>query len=122
VSLDRPLSGDVLRFDLNRERAAAADPAILDRSGRTARTLVKQGGLRVTVVTLAAGGEIPEHQADGPISVLVLEGSIRFWVRDEEYLLESGSLLTLSQGISHRASSERGGSFLLTVCLPEPIG
>src|SRR5690606_20686099 len=38
-SIERPLSGPVLTFRLEEERAHVTDPAILGRSGRNARTL-----------------------------------------------------------------------------------
>lgn len=119
-SLNRPMSGPVLVFNLDHERAAVGDPAILSRSGRNARTLVKEGALRVTVVTVTGGGRISEHQADGPVSVQVLSGSIRFLAGGTEHVLRPGSLLTLGRDVPHSVSSEEGGSFLLTVCQPGP--
>ena len=44
-SIDRPVSGAVLRFSLAEERKRANDPAVLERQGRAARTLVKEGAL-----------------------------------------------------------------------------
>lgn len=121
-SIDRPLSGHTLRFTLDGETVQARDPDLLARHGRNARTLVKEEGLRVTVVAVAAGGEIPEHQADGPISVQVLDGSIRFTAQGDEHLLEAGTLLTLPAGVRHGVSSAGGGVFLLTVCHPNAAG
>ena len=121
-SLNRELSADVLVLRLDDERAACADRTILERNGRNARTLVKQGELRVTLVTVSAGGAIPEHRADGPISVQVLSGSVCFRVRDDERQLEPGTLLTLAGGQDHSVTSDEGGSFLLTVCHPTPVG
>jgi quercetin dioxygenase-like cupin family protein len=114
-SIERPLSGDVLVFDLDDERERASDPASLARSGRNARTLLKSGPLRATLVVVAAGGEIGEHQADGPITVQPLAGRIRFSVGDRAYDLEPGQLLSLGAGIRHAVSSAEGGAFLLTV-------
>lgn len=121
-SLDRPMSGPVLVFDLDQERAVADDPELLSRNGRNARALAKEEGLRVTVVSVAGGGVIAEHQADGPISVQVLSGSIRFRAAGAEHVLRPGSLLTLAEGVRHSVTSEEGGSFLLTVCRPGPEG
>jgi len=68
-SIDRPLSGDVLRFRLQEERERVNDPALLERHGRSARTLLKEGSLRVTLVMVRAGGHIAAHRAGGPITV-----------------------------------------------------
>ncbi len=117
-SIDRPLSGDVLVFDLDEERDHAADPAPLERSGRNARTILKSDALRVTVVALAPGGAIPEHQAEGPITVQPIRGRIRFTAGGRDYELAPGQLLSAGPGVPHSVRSEEGGAFLLTVAAP----
>jgi quercetin dioxygenase-like cupin family protein len=116
-SIRRPLSGDVLVFDLAEERRRSADGSILDRSGRNARTLLKDGPLRVTLVVLAPGGELAEHRAEGPITVQPLDGRIHFTVQDRTHDLGSGQLLSVGPGIRHSVSSPAGAAFLLTVAL-----
>lgn len=118
-SIERPLSGDVLVFDLDEERERAADPDLIDRSGRNARTLLKNGPLRVTLVVLGSGGELAEHEAAGPITVQVVEGRIRFSAGDEKHDLAPGQLLAVGPGIRHRVTSDHGATFLLTVSHPE---
>ena len=118
-SIDRPLSGDVMLSNLHEARGEAADPATLERSGRSARTLFKQGPLRATLVVLAPGGEMAEHQAPGPITLQPLDGRIRFSSGGDVHELVPGDLLTAGPGVSHAVSSEEGGSFLLTMVHPE---
>ena len=55
MKIERALGGDVLTFRIADELAAADDGDILARSGRTARTLIKDHSLRVTVQLLAPG-------------------------------------------------------------------
>lgn len=117
-SIDRPLAGDVLVFDLAAERDRTADATVLERSRRNARTLIKDGPLRVTLVVLAAGGELAEHHADGPITIQVLDGAIRFSADGSDHELEAGTLLSAGPGLRHRVASEHGGVFLLTVAQP----
>jgi quercetin dioxygenase-like cupin family protein len=71
--------------------------------------------LRVTLVVLGPGGEIPEHQAEGPVTVLLLSGRIRFSAADQEHDLAPGHLLSAGPGVRHRVTSDQGGVFLLTV-------
>jgi quercetin dioxygenase-like cupin family protein len=118
-SIQRPLSGDVLVFDLGEEQERAADPSLVERSGRNARTLLKDGPLRVTLVVLGSGGEIPEHQTGGPITVHTLSGRVRFTVAGEVHDLAPGQLLSAGPGVRHRVSSDEGGVFLLTVSQAE---
>lgn len=114
-SLDRPLAANALRFHLGDEHAEFIDHALLTRAGRSARTLVKDGPLRVTLVALASGGRLAPHHADGPITVHVLSGEIRFRAGEHEWQLARGDLLSLASGVEHEVESAEGGVFLLTV-------
>ncbi len=116
-AIERPLAGDALLFHLDEELNAAQDPDILLRSQRTARTLVKDRSLRVTIHLLAPGGSIAEHHADGPITVQVLRGSVTFHAADRSHELGEGDLLALDTGIPHSIASPQGAAFLLTISL-----
>lgn len=113
-SMHRTIEGEVLVQHLNRDEWMI-DPVILAQRGRTARTLVKEGPLRLTVVAIAAGGEMPAHSAYGPITVHVLEGEILFETLGREYALNTGDVIVLAPGIDHSVRSAAGGVFLLTL-------
>jgi quercetin dioxygenase-like cupin family protein len=114
-SIQRPLSGDILVFEIDEERERAADADLISRSGRNARTLLKMGPLRVTLVVLGPGGELAEHEAQGPITVHVVQGRIRFMAEGEQHDLGPGQLLAAGPGVRHSVTSEEGAAFLLTV-------
>lgn len=114
-SIERDLSGDVLHFALGEERERLTDSTLLASHGRNARTLLKMGPLRVTLVMMRAGGTIAPHRAAGPITVHVLDGDIAFHVADQVYRLSPGSLLAVEAGLEHSVASVAGGTFLLTV-------
>lgn len=111
----RPLSGDVLLFDLEQERDRLGSPAAGQPSGRHARTLLKSGPLRVTLIVLAPGGTTAEHQAEGPITVQPLRGRIRFSAGTEVHELGPGELLSAGPGVRHAVASDEGAVFLLTI-------
>ena len=115
-SINRPLAGKALYFRLAEgHRADLIDEDRLASAGRSARTLVKEGPLRVTLVALAAAGALAEHRADGPITVHVVSGQIRFRAGEDEWTLEPGDFLSLGAGVPHAVESAAGGVFLLTV-------
>ncbi len=91
------------------------DPELLARSGRTARTLVKEGPLRLTMMALAPGGDLPEHSTDGPVTIHVLRGAVTFRALNTDYPLGTGDILALGPGVRHSATSAQGCTFLLTV-------
>lgn len=111
--IQRPVTGSPLTFALADELQIVRQQ--LGTSSRTARTLVKNGALRVTLVGLAPGGELAAHSADGPITVHVLEGAIAFEEEGRVHPLAAGSLLALQAGTVHAVRSPEGGVFLLTV-------
>lgn len=110
-----PVSGPALLFDLSEELQIVHEQ--LAKSSRSARTLVKNGPLRATLMGLAAGGAIAPHSADGPITVHVLEGALDFEADGKTWSLRKGALLALEAGIEHSARSAEGAVFLLTVSL-----
>ena len=113
-SMHRTIEGEVLINHLTQDDWMI-DQEILAKHGRTARTLVKEGPLRLTVMALAPGGNLPAHDTTGPVSIHALEGQVTFKALGKEYPLSSGDVLVLAPGVTHSAQSELGGKFLLTV-------
>ena len=116
-SIQRPLSGDVLVLDLSTETDETRDETLLGRNGRNARTLLKSGPLRVTLIVLAPGGAIAEHHAEGPITIQPLEGQLRFRAEGRDHDIGPDTLLSAGPGVRHEVTSEGGATFLLTVSL-----
>lgn len=119
-SLDRPLHADVLRFDLREEENRATHRSTLERDGRSSRTLLKDGPLRVTLIVLAPGGGIPEHTAPGPITVQPLRGRVDVVIDGSTHGVATGEILSVGPAVPHSVStpSEDGAAFLLTVMHP----
>ena len=116
-SMDRTLSADVLVHHLTRD-TWMIDESLLARHGRSGRTLVKEGPLRLTVTALAAGGVFPAHSAEGPMTIHVVEGEITVMVLGREYPLRAGDVLALAPDVEHAARSATGAVFLLTIVHP----
>ncbi len=113
-SMHRALNGDVLVHHLTDDEMLV-DRGLVAQHGRSARTVVKEGPLRVTIIALAANGTLPAHSADGPISIQLLDGDIMFEVAGKQYQLAPRDLLVVAANVEHSARSAVGGSFLLTV-------
>jgi quercetin dioxygenase-like cupin family protein len=113
-SMHRTIEGEVLINHLTHDEWMI-DQEILAKHGRTARTLVKEGPLRLTVMAIAPGGNLPIHDTTGPVSIHGLEGSVLFEALGERYPVSAGDVLVLAPGVAHSATSETGGKFLLTV-------
>ena len=113
-SMQRTVEGDVLLHHLTQEESML-DHELLARSGRTARTLVKEGPMRLTMMALAPDGDLPEHSTDDPVSIHILHGSAIFRALGNEYTLATNDMLVLAPGVRHSARSAQGCTFLLTV-------
>jgi quercetin dioxygenase-like cupin family protein len=117
-SIQRPLSGDALLFHLDDELERTGSPGGLEEHGRTARTLAKDGALRLALVVLAPEGTLEDHHAAGPVTINPLRGDIRVSTAESQYELAAGDLLMLGAGVRHGVASSGGGAFPLTVVHP----
>jgi quercetin dioxygenase-like cupin family protein len=120
-SMHRTISGEVLVQHLT-EDAMLIDRGLVEQHGRSARTLVKEGPLRITMIALGVNGVLPAHSTTGPISIQLFEGDITFTAADKEYSLTLGDLLVIAPNVEHSARSSNGGAFLLTVVHPASAG
>lgn len=82
---------------------------------RNAMPLFKTERMRVVLMALHAGATLSSHRADGPITVQVLEGRIRFSAESQTVTLTQGHMLTLQAGLPHAVEAPEESVFLLTV-------
>jgi len=109
-----PVSGPTLTFSLA-EEIALLKTELRTAPARSAKTLIKEGPVTVTLIGVNPGGSLHEHKAGGPITIQVLEGEIEFAIGETTRALSAGTLLALDGGIAHAVHSAHGGVFLLTV-------
>jgi quercetin dioxygenase-like cupin family protein len=114
----RALDAPLMRFDIGSEIARLKAGDQWKTGSRTAITLVKNAALRIVLVAVHKGGIVQEHRAEGPITVAVAEGSIRFRASGGEHRLECGALLTLGAGIAHEVEADADSAFVVTVVQP----
>lgn len=114
-SINRPLAGPMLTFDLARLVDALRAEESYGRSGRAGRTLAKSGRLRVTLVAMAEGNVIGTHQADSPMTLHVLQGHIRFMSGGGAHELHAGELLFFGPGDADDIRATEESVLLLTL-------
>ena len=118
--VNRRITGAAIKLSLPGESRVVMEQIAAGKE-RAARTLIKDGPLRATLVGLRPGGSLAPHKADGPITVQVLEGTLQFEAEGERWTLDTGSLFALDAGLTHSVSAPDGALFLLTVSV-EPRG
>lgn len=79
--------------------------------------LLKTDKLRVVFRSLSEGTTLPTHQANGPITVQVLDGQIEFMAGAQTIQLRRGELLALEFGIPHSVKALKHSAILITVAV-----
>ncbi|MTD54616.1 hypothetical protein [Amycolatopsis pithecellobii] len=85
-------------------------------SQRAARTIASSTSMRATVIALAAGAQVAEHDAPAAATLHVLTGRVRVHTDDREWLLDTGELLPLPPQ-RHGLDAVVDSAVLLTVAL-----
>ena len=114
----RLLDAPMLSFDL---------PAVTEKikqeqdwiSGKhNAITLMKSGRLRIVLIAMHEGNEMKMHQAEGPVSIQIIEGKLELTTENESVVLYKDHLLTLHEKIKHGLIASEETTFLLTMVNP----
>ncbi|TNC20482.1 cupin domain-containing protein [Amycolatopsis alkalitolerans] len=85
-------------------------------SQRAARTIASGTSLRATVIALASGAAVADHDAPAAATLQVLTGRVRVHTDDREWILETGELLSLPPQ-RHGLDALTDAAVLLTVAL-----
>ena len=114
----RHLDEPVREVDLT--KAAQEAWAALDRTtpGHTARTLIKRPELRVGLMVLRKGAVIPEHTAEGDLTLHVLKGRVGVQVEGEHRRLHAGHILAIEKLRPHAVEAFEDSEVLLNLGWP----
>ena len=109
------LSGALMAFDMGAEDRALRERAGAAKAGRAAKTLVKEGALRLTLIALRKGVSLDEHAVEGAVSVQVLRGRIELRAGARALDLRTGGIAALDAGTRHAVSAASDCAILVTV-------
>jgi quercetin dioxygenase-like cupin family protein len=113
------LAGPMFTFCLPSEIKQLTEEEPARRTGRNAKTLVKNNDLRVVLVVMKKGVRMQQHKAAGPISIQTIAGKIKLCLPDQDVELPSGHLLALERYRPHDVEALRDSAFLLSISWPE---
>ena len=111
------LRGSVMHFALSAEDAGLRARASASKSGRAAKTLVKEGPLRITLVALTQGTVLGSHEVAGPLSIQSLRGHLRILTDTGDVDVPAGSLAVLDAGVAHSARALEDSAVLISVTM-----
>jgi len=112
------LADPLLTFDLDAELMAMRAQESWKRSGRHAKTLVKDPDLRVVLIALQPGARLEEHHAPGRITIHTLSGHLTIRVNQRTIELPAGQVLTIARSVPHDVEARGESAFLLTIAWP----
>jgi quercetin dioxygenase-like cupin family protein len=112
------ISGDALILDIEQEATSILEAARAADAGHAAKTLVKEGQLRVVILGFTPGSDLHEHRAGGPVSIQVLEGAVEVTAQGRPELVNAGKSLILASDIPHSVTAKDYSVLLLTVAWP----
>lgn len=87
---------------------------------RNSMTVFKSEEVRIVLIAMPAGSELPKHVAGGTISVQVLEGRMEFKTDEHLTVLSKGQMLVLHKQIFHSVKALDETFFLLTLTVSAP--
>ncbi|MGE3985440.1 MAG: hypothetical protein AB7G38_14830 [Dehalococcoidia bacterium] len=114
---DHQLQGEAIHINLAREAETLIAEAKQAPQGRAARTLVKDGPLRITLLGLKEGAAIADHRAGGPVSIEVVTGSVVIEVGAAAYELAAQEALVLDADVVHSVRATADAAIQLVIAL-----
>jgi len=82
------------------------------------RILLEDPVMRVVLVSLRAGQRLPEHAANGLVTVYSVEGRVHFYEGEELSEMVPGILVRLAPGRPHRLEAKEDSRLLVTMIKP----
>lgn len=79
------------------------------------KTLVQNRAVSVTLFAFEKDEEISTHESGGDAMVTVLEGTGKFTIEDEEYILEAGQTIVMPARKPHAVYGQERFKMLLMV-------
>lgn len=105
----------VIEVDLAAELTALRASDSYQAADHASKMIAKHPTIRVLLMALKPGGKVHEHQADGAITVLGVDGHVALTVGGTAVALTPGRLLTVAAGMPHSVIGVDESALLLTM-------
>jgi len=114
-SLERPLDGPHLTFDLAAEADRLRREGPWKAAGHNAITLAKYPDLRLVLAVLRAGAHTAPQNPEERLALQLLSGRLRVQTGGQKVDLAAGQLLTIDSARAQDIEAVEDATFLLTV-------
>lgn len=117
---ERVLDAPIVHMDLKDFIKTIKSEKAWKEKDRNAITIYKTDGMRMVIVGLHKNAVLERHNANGIISVQVLEGEISFSTDVQTLTLKEGQAVALHKGLYHEVKGIKESVFLLTLNTHKP--
>lgn len=114
----RHLDAPMLQLDLAGEVASMRGALQAGSGGHVAKTLAKYDDLRILLVAFEPGGRLARHQAQGRVSIQVLEGQVTTHLGERTVELRTGGILVLEPNVAHEVEAYERSALLVSISWP----
>jgi len=114
---NRVLNAPLVEMDLHEFIEQIKNESTWKNSDRNSITIFKSDAMTIVLIGLREKAELKPHNANGVISVQVLEGKINFITAQHIALLDKGKMITLQENIVHSVMALADSFFLLTLSM-----
>ncbi len=119
ISLERPLSGPHMAFDLQAETRRLRREQAFKQNGHNARTLAKYPDVRIVLEVAKRGTRFRTHDTDERIVIHALSGRVRMHLPDGSKVdVPAGQLLALDRAMAHEVEALEECAFLMSLSWP----
>ena len=102
-------------FELLREAEALKNGSQYRTTGHAARTLFKSPQLRIVLIVLRRHAELKEHKTNEPVSLQVLEGTLRVALPKRTVEPVAGALVVMEPSVMHDIIALADSAFVLSM-------
>ena len=103
--------------DLNSIAASLRAEANAGERGHRQEAIYKHGNITMALFTFDRFSHLPEHVAQGVVTMHVLKGWMKISADDVEHELKAGQMLVLASGVRHALKAEEESEVLVSVYL-----
>ena len=79
------------------------------------KVLVNEAEMRMVLLCLRAGQQVPEHQTNGPVNVELVRGHVTFYDGPEPCEMSAGMLVRVEANRPHRVVAHQDSALLVTL-------
>ena len=111
----RTLAGPKITFSIDEEiRRLRQEPEWIS-GARNSVTVVKTDNLSIVLTAIKKDATLCGHQVDGPITLQVISGAVKFGVAGQPLTLKAGRVIALDKAIPHDLQALEDSELLLTI-------